>query len=383
MTDAVIGAVVTLVVVAAMAADIDGGREPDIGAYLFAAGLGLLMLVRRRQPGLALIATLVGITGYYMAGYPVIGLAVPIAAALYSAAEQGRLRLAVGVALVALVGSTVYRLFDGDSVDYLLGFEAASSVAVMAGAIAVGDGVRSRRQWHAEQRRREEQLIRESEQEAARRIEHERLAVARDLHDVLAHTTAVISLQADVAAEALEDGDVDATRAALAVVRAAAGETTRELRSTVAVLRQPAGGESRAPVASLRHVDDLARTATRGGLPVEVRVEGTPTALPVAVDTTAYRVAQESITNAVRHAQASRVDVLVRYAPDRVEIAVTDDGRGASAGPSARQPSGHGLAGMRERVELIGGTFSAGNIDGAGARHGFAVRAALPLRSAS
>lgn len=373
--DTSLGAVVTLVVVAAMTADLGGSRAPDVGAYLFAVGLGLLMLVRRRYPDLALIATAVGITGYYIADYPAIGLAVPIAAALYSAAEHGSLRLAIGIAAAALAGSTGYRLAEGQAADYILGFETAWSVAVMAGAIAIGDGVRSRRQWGTEQRRREEQLVRESEQEAARRIERERLAIARDLHDVLAHTTTVISLQADVAGEALEYGDLDAARSALAVVREASGDANRELRATVALLRRKAGEDSRAPVASLQHVRELARAATNGGLPVDVRIEGAPATMPAAIDSTGYRVVQESVTNAVRHSGASKVDVLVRYGPDCVEIVVTDDGRGVGGAV----PGGHGLDGMRERVELVGGTLNAGN----GAGGGFRVQASLPVRRES
>lgn len=373
--DAGIGAVVTVVVALAIMADIGGSRGPDAGAYLFALGLGLLMLVRRQYPVLALTATSAGLVAYYIADYPPVGLAVPVAAALYSVAEYGRLRMAVGFALALLIGSTGFRLLEGDPAEYLLGYELAWSIAIMGGAIALGDGVRSRRIRSAEQQRREEQLLRDSEREADRRIEQERLAIARDLHDVLAHTTTVITLQADVAGEALDDGDDAVARDALAVIRSASGEATRELRSTVAVLRQPSDSASTAPVASLRHVEQLARVTRESGLSVTVTTDGDPISLPATVDTTAYRVVQESLTNAVRHASASQVSVAVQYQPDRLDVTVTDDGRGYVAPRERHDSTGTGLAWMRERVELVGGTLVARNVDDGG----FEVFASLPV----
>lgn len=355
--DAALAVAVALVIAVAITANVGDGRAPDLVAYLFAAGLGLLMLVRRRYPALALVATAVGIVGYYIADYPPVGLAVPVAAALYSAAEQGRLRLAAGVALGLLALSTGFRISEGADLGYLLGYELAWSVALMAGAVALGDSVRSRRLLRAEQIVREEQ-----------RAEQERLAIARDLHDVLAHTVAVISLQSDVAREALEDGDSAAADDALATIRTASGEATRELRSTVSLLRQPAG---RAASGSLEHVEQLVHTMAGAGLPVNLRVDGEPTALPAVIDTTAYRIVQESLTNAMRHANASRVDVHLSYGPDRLEIRVVDDGGGGRV-----DRGGHGLAGMRERAELIGGTLRAGNTGG-----GFEVAASVPTRS--
>lgn len=370
MTDACLGGGVTLVVAVAIAANVGGSRGPDAGAYLFAVGFGLLMFVRRRHPSLALLATAVGLAGYYIADYPPIGLAVPLAAALYSAAEHGKVVLATGVATALLVCSGFFRLREGEQLAYLLGYELPWSVAVMAGAIALGDGVRSRRIRNAQQRQREQDLMLASQQEAARVIEHERLQLARDLHDVLAHTTTIISLQADVAGEALEDGDGGAAQSAVAVIRSASGQAAEELRSTVTLLRRPAEDESRAPIGSLEHLDRLAAATTDSGLPVAVHVEGQRAPLPTVVDATAYRIVQEALTNAVRHADATRVDVHVHYRPEHVDITVKDDGDGGDGGTSG----GHGLAGMRERAGLIGGTLTA-----AAGEDGFEVRASLPL----
>ncbi len=367
LVDAALGLAVVLVVAAAITANLGGERPPDLFAYLFAAGLGALMFVRRRYPILALTATAVGILAYYTAGYPPIGLAVPAAAALYSAAEVGRVRWAVGTAVGLLVVSTTFRVWEGDDLAYLFGYELASSAALMAAAVALGDGVRSRRLWHAEQRERVRRLELDREQEAARRVEEERLRVARELHDVLAHSVSVISLHSDVATEALHD-DPAAALEALHHIRSASSEAGRELRTTVGLLR---GTAERDPTSGLDHLDRLVASTTAGGLPVSVRIDGEPAALPVVVDTTAYRIVQESLTNALRHADAGRAEVMLRYTTDGLEIRVTDDGRGANGSGSA----GHGVAGMRERAALLGGTLQAAALDDGG----FQVRATLPV----
>jgi signal transduction histidine kinase len=370
LIDGTLAAVVTLVVAVAITANLGGDRGPDIPAYMFAIGLGLVMLVRRQYPALALITTSVGILGYHAAGYPPVGLAVPVAAALYSAAEQGKARLAVGAAVGLLAVSNFFRLRDGEDLGYLIGYELAWTVALMAAAIALGDGARNRRRWQAEQRERERRLLREREREAAIRGEQERLAIARDLHDVLAQAMTVISLQSDVAREALDDADTPAARAALATIRAATGEATSELRSTVALLRRPADGTSRVPTGSIQHLDRLVRAMGDSGLAVIVRREGAPRPVPAVVDTTAYRIVQESLTNALRHAGASRVDVVLHYRDDRLDIEVTDDGRGRGGGGD-----GHGLAGMRERAELIGGMLTTSGVGDSG----FKVSVSLPI----
>jgi signal transduction histidine kinase len=375
VVDAVLGGAVTLVVAIAITADIGGTRGPDVGAYLFAVALGLLMLMRRRYPELTVVATGVGISGYYIADYPPIGLALPLAAALYSAAERGKVLFAGLCGAVLLLGSLIFRIGEGDGLGYLLGYDTPWSAAIMAGAIALGDGVRSRQIRLAQQRDREAELVRSAQAEADRRVEAERLALARDLHDALAHTTTVITLQAHVAREALEDADLASVRAALGVISAASGEANRELRNTVTLLRQPSDVAPRSPAGGISRLDELAAATAESGLPVAVHVQGVPVPLPSTVDSTAYRIVQEALTNAVRHSGAGRVDVVVGYAASAVTIVVRDDGRGfeqVDAGP------GHGLAGMRERAELLGGTLTAGTL---AAGQGFEVRATLPTSS--
>jgi signal transduction histidine kinase len=377
VVDAVLGGAVTLVVAFAITADIGGRRGPDVGAYLFALGLGLLMLMRRRYPGLTLVATGVGISGYYIADYPPIGLALPLAAALYSAAERGKVLFAGGYAALLLLGSLFFRIGEEEEgLGYLLGYETPWSAAIMAGAIALGDGVRSRHLRLAQQREREAELLRAADAAAAQRVQAERLALARDLHDALAHTTTVIALQAHVAREALDDADLAAARSALEVISTASGEANRELRTTVSLLRQPADVSPLAPVGSLTRLDRLAAATAESGLPVDVQVHGDPRPLPSLVDSTAYRIVQEALTNAVRHSGARRVEVLVHYADDTIRVIVRDDGRGGVEDAGA----GHGLAGMGERAELLGGALTAGPRKD---MPGFEVRAVLPVASAA
>ncbi|GAA4203097.1 sensor histidine kinase [Actinocatenispora rupis] len=363
--DAALGVGVAVVVAVAIAMDLGGERRPDPVAYLFAAGLGALMLVRRRFPVLALVATGTGILGYYAAGYPAVGLALPVAGALYSAAEAGRYLPAALTAVALVAVSTGFRLAQGESAAYLLGFELASTVGLMLAAIALGAAVRATRLLRAEQVRAARRAAAERDAEAARRVAQERLRIARDLHDVLGHTVAVITVQANVADEALDD-DPSATRAALATIRSVGDTAVRELRDTLGVLRD---GADRAPTGSLTHLDALADAT---GLTVSVRTEGEPVPLPTVVDATAYRIVQEALTNALKHGHATHADVLLRYGPDRLHLTVTDRG----ANPVHEVPDGGtGIAGMRERAALLGGTVTAEPLPD----NGFRVTATLPV----
>lgn len=370
--DAGLAAAVMAVIAAAIAADLGPGRTPDLTAYAFAIGLGLLMLLRRQFPGLALIATAIGLLGYYVAGYPPIGLAVPVSAALYSAAERGRLWLAIGIAAALIVFSYAYRLAVGQSPAYLFGYEFAFTVALMAAATALGDSARGRHLLRDEAERQRREAAAQREREARTRVEAERLRIARDVHDVLAHAVVVVSLQADVATEAMAD-DPTAARQALATIRTAAGEANRQLRATVGLLQRPGDQEPRTPMGGLGDLDRLVRATVSSGPQVETHVEGEPRSLPLEVDTTAYRIIQESLTNSLRHADASRITIALRYGRDRLDVEVTDDGRGARGMECADGKDG-GLAGMRDRAALLGGTLSARNRR----EGGFAVRACLP-----
>ena len=342
-----LGAATAAVAGIAVAADVRGAGTPPV-AYLFTAALGALMLVRRSRPVLVLVASGLGLLGYYALGLPPIGLALPVGAALYSAAEAGRLRWAVGAAATLIAVSSVARTAGGEDPRYLYAFELPTTFAVMAAAVLLGEAVRTRRLWRAE-------VAGRVAREAERRVQQERVTLARDLHDVLAHTVSVVTLHADVAAEALEDGDTAAARTAVRRVREASGGAARELRGTLTALR------TELPVGRL---DELLAEAV-----ADVTVEGAVRPLPQVVEATAYRILQEALTNARRHAPGEPVRVTVRYRPGEVGLRVVNGGATGTAG------SGHGLRGMRERAALLGGTLHAGpRGDGT-----FVVAATLPV----
>jgi signal transduction histidine kinase len=325
------------------AADEPGAKAPDALAYALGALIAAPLLVRRRWPVGVLLASATMLQLYHAADYPAIGVAVPLAAAVYTAVATGHLHAAVAISIVLAVAAVVYRtLAEGETLVTAFGAGTLADVALLAAVILLADLVRSRRAL------------------AARQVEQERLRIARELHDVLAHTLAVIGIHSAAAADALPD-DPEQARASLRTIREQAREATGEIKATVGLLRESRPAPDR--------IGDLARTASSTALAVEVAVSGAPRSLAPAVELAAYRVAQESLTNVVRHAAARTARIRLSYEPDAVVVEVSDDGRGAPDGPA-----GHGLAGMRERVRALGGTLEASTSDDGG----FRVLARLP-----
>jgi signal transduction histidine kinase len=214
------------------------------------------------------------------------------------------------------------------------------------------------------------QAEQDREEQARLAVGEERARIARELHDVVGHSVSVMTVQAAAVRRLLEP-DQDREREALLVVEQTGREALAEMRRMVGVLRRPEEAPALAPQPSLEHLDRLVATTREAGLPVQVRVEGTPTQLPPALDSTAYRIVQEALNNAVKHANAARAEVVVRYGNGSVELIVSDDGRGDGDGGG----SGHGLVGMRERVSVYGGELEAGPKAGGG----FRLRATLPV----
>ncbi|MGY1710737.1 sensor histidine kinase [Geodermatophilus sp. SYSU D00758] len=358
---------------AALAAHLEPEARPaDLGAVLLLALLGAPVLVLRHRPVVALAATLAVLYLYYVLGYSAVGLVVPLAPAFYTLAEAGRWRTgaAAGVVLTAL--TTTWRLVEpspDENPGLVLGYDLALSTVLLAAVLAFGDAVHSRRRWRAETAERLRRAAEERDAEAARRVAEERMRIARDVHDSLGHAVAVVTLHAAVAAEALDD-DPAAARRALGTIRTVSRDVLHDLRGTVGLLRgrDPEDGAGSAGLADLPRL--VAATAATG-LDVRLAVEGEPGPLPAGVEATVHRVVQEALTNVLRHARAATATVTVTHDPGALTVSVVDDGRGACV-PGA---AGHGLAGMRERVGLLGGRLSAGQRHGGG----FAVRAVLPV----
>lgn len=245
-------------------------------------------------------------------------------------------------------------------------------------AAAAGDAVRSRRAFVHAIRERADRAERTREEEARRRVAEERLRIARDLHDVVAHHIALVNVQAGVAAHVM-DKRPDQAKEALAHVREASRSALNELRATVGLLRQSGDPEAPTePAPGLNRLDELVGTFRSAGLPVEVARTDHGTTLPAAVDLAAYRVIQEALTNVRKHAgtEAKAEVSVVRVGPN-VEITVLDNGPGDDVEARQDENGGHGLLGMRERVTALGGSCTAGPRYGGG----FRVHAILPVKS--
>jgi signal transduction histidine kinase len=241
---------------------------------------------------------------------------------------------------------------------------------VFSVAWTIGFAVSRKFQEASDARERAARAEREREERARLAVADERARIARELHDVVGHSVSVMTVQASAVRMRLRPHQ-EQQREALLVVEQTGREALAEMRRMVGVLRRPEEAPALAPQPSLEHLDKLVAHAREAGLPVELRIEGTPEQLPAGVDLTAYRLVQEGLTNAVKHARAQHAEVVVRYGDGHVELTVSDDGLGIGGGDGG----GHGLVGMRERVSVYGGELEAGPQAGGGYR----LRARLPV----
>ena len=282
---------------------------------------------------------------------------LPFAVAAFAAGSDRRAPAGLAVILAAVVLSE-----PGDVI--VLG-------PLFAGAWFVGRLVETRREHAAQLAERATALESEGSEHARLAIAEERARIARELHDVVAHSVSVMVVQAG--AERLALGEQrPQTREALTAIERTGRHALVEMRRLVGMLRSADDEIALAPLPSLDHLDALAEHVTRAGLPVRVEISGGRRELPPGIDISAYRIVQEALTNSLKHAGPARATVRVRYGPDELEIEVLDDGRGGEPGMGI----GHGLAGMRERVAVYGGELEAASANGSG----FRVRARLPTR---
>jgi signal transduction histidine kinase len=237
--------------------------------------------------------------------------------------------------------------------------DAGFAIVVGIGAWALGEAVRNRRVAIGE--------------EARRAVADEQARIARELHDVVAHSVSVIVVQAAAADDVFEEHP-DKARAALRSIEQTGRDALRELRRVLSGVRPVEEAGPHEPAPGLDRVEELAEPLRAGGLDVVMRREGNAVAIPAGVDLSAYRIVQEALTNTLRHSRATRVDVLLRLGADALEVDVRDNGRPVADGSAG---GGRGLVGMRERAALLGGTFEAGPLGGGGYR----VHALLPLEA--
>ena len=296
--------------------------------------------------------------------------------ALYTVATivSARAALTAGlVTLICLVVSTAVNNPFGT-----LGGGVILMPAEVVAAVSIGIAVGNRRAYLRAVEARADQAERTREEEAARRVDAERLRIARELHDAVAHTLSMINVQAGAAAHVAREHPEQAATA-LEAIRLASKEGLREMRSIVNVLRQSDEAEATQPAPGLAMLDDLVATTNRAGLRTTLRIDGTPRRLAATVDLAAYRIIQELLTNSIRHAGQASATVSLAWGDDRLGLEIRDTGRGAAANGSLTEASvpggGHGIVGMRERAVAVGGTFEAGSLSGGG----FTVHAELPV----
>ena len=228
------------------------------------------------------------------------------------------------------------------------------------------------RKFHEADEARERAVMAERAREERARlaVSDERARIARELHDVVGHSVSVMTVQASAARRLLRPQQ-EKERQALLVVEQTGREALAEMRRMVGVLRRPEEAPALAPQPSLEQIQRLVENTREAGLPVELRIEGDPVQLPAGVDLTAYRLVQEGLTNALKHARAGHAEVILRYGDGQVVVTVSDDGHGDGGGDGG----GHGLLGLRERVSVYGGELEAGpRADG-----GYRLRATLPV----
>jgi signal transduction histidine kinase len=287
---------------------------------------------------------------------------VPLLLAVYSVAAHGKGRTPLVGAAVSGVAGLIWVGVD----DFFL------PLVAFGGAWLAGRLVQKRQLYAEAMEERARVLEREREANARMAAAEERVRLARELHDVVGHSVSVMVVQAG--AERLAIGEErPETREALLAIERTGREALAEMSRLLGLLRKEGEGLALAPRPSLAQVDALVQTVRDAGVPIRLSVEGERSSLPPGVDVSAYRILQEALTNVVKHAGPAEASVVVRYGVREVELEVADNGRGALAGNGA----GYGLAGMRERVELHGGTLEAGT----GSRGGFVVRARLPLET--
>jgi signal transduction histidine kinase len=377
VADAVVTGVLLVLQVAATAskAPEQGQRAGDWLAYLLSLGLCLPYLVHRRRPMLAIGLVAASLLLYSLrqyAAYPGLSLFVLV----FAIALHSRRRPAFLAMLVAIAAFAVALAVQPAGVATPATW--TSTLLAVVVAWLAGENMRNRRARIAALEERSARLEREREERAAQAVAEERLRIARELHDVVAHSMSVIAVQSGVGHHVI-DSQPEQARAALAAIETTSRAALVEMRRLLGVLRTDGGDPAAelAPAPGLDDLPDLVEQVRTAGVATTLTVTGEPFTAGPGVDLSAYRIVQEALTNVIKHG-GSAADVLVDYRPDGLLVQVTDRPAPGSGRPVAVPGEGgghgHGLIGMRERVTVYGGTFDAGPVPGGG----FRVVARLP-----
>lgn len=336
-------------------------------AVLIALLTTMPVALRQTHPIVAALVTtaagLIPSDGYVYVGYVVSFIVFYSVAAHVAARRTVEAVVAAGVGL-AVLGSAIHGSVPGEY------FGALSAVVAPA---VVGRFVRFQREQSRRLQELTRQLERERELNVARAVADERARIARELHDVVAHTISVVAIQAD-AAEAVLDADPERARVPLQTIRRSAAEALTEMRRLLSVLREAEPADELSPAPSLERLPDLIERVRAAGVEVTFEVAGRPREVPASLDLSAYRIVQEALTNVGKHGAGAPARVALDWGQDALAIEIRDAGSTTARRASANG-TGHGLVGMRERVRMLGGEFSAGP----GTDGGFVVSAILPF----
>jgi signal transduction histidine kinase len=370
--DALLAAAVTVMVLVDLASPTDavGVRRTDALAVLLSLLQTLPLAFRRRAPLPTFILTLVGVCTYYSLGYEVTDGTLATFVGVYTvAAHEDRVKSLVGLGLLA-VGMTWYWLARAEPFD--------PTTPVWIGILGLlswglGEYVRARRAYTAEVEALAERLDQARALEARQAAWQERARLARELHDVIGHTVNVMVIQAGAGRRTL-DSDRGLAERAFQTIESTGREALEELDRVLGILRTEEDEPELPPQPGLEQLHALAGRFEDAGLPVELTLEGDEVPLPRSLDQSAYRIIQEALTNALRHAGGTVAHVAVRFRTDRLELEVANDGRNNQR-PRDHTGGGRGLIGIRERVALFGGELEAGPRAGGG----FVVRCRFPL----
>ena len=352
------GVFAALIVGATTGQDHNLGPGQVLFIGLMAAPLGF----RRVWPLGVLAVTTVVAAAYGLLGYPGGPIYTGVIFAVYTVGT----RLPRNQALIA-AGASMAVVFAGVFAgDGMNGIETPIHLLFVSWGFAVvfiGDAARNRGRYVESLKERARQAEETRDEEARRRVAEERVRIARDIHDAVGHSLATITVQAAAGAKLFES-EPERAFEALTAIRETSKHALRDLGATLNVLRPGEEAAPREPSPGVADFAALLRAPATAGIDVKTEFEGEPYPLPGAVDVAAYRILQESLTNVIRHAKASCAEVAVRYEPEFMELEVRDDG----AAPVRANGHGHGLTGMRERAESLGGSFTAGPLPGGGYR---------------
>lgn len=357
-----------LAVASAFGTDVVSGptKGRDLLFYVLLALIILPFLVRRRFPFSVFLVTSMSLVLYSFMGYKEGAVPMMVLVAMFTVGSRCS-PIQMTAAMVTLTcGMVVLYLDPTEPLDF---GNVVANLAFFAAALMFGWTLRSRRERLDALESRAEALEREQEEEALRAVESERLRIAQELHDVMAHSMGVIAVQAGAGMHVIDRNPAEAKRA-LENISVTSRSTLTELRRLLGVLRDETAGAEFAPAPGIGELGRLVREVEDAGVEVELHVADNLD-MPAGVDLTAYRIVQEALTNVLKHAGPAKATVNVSGGGGVLNIEVSDDGRGVNGRSDG---SGHGLMGMRERVGVYGGTLVAGPVDGGG----FSVKARIP-----